>query len=888
MDLPHRQRGGRDPLLVSHRHPGRGARRGQQRRGTYFALADEGDRARLLDTISAAAGPGGAPGPAQASATLSPDGRLYLPLRTRWVVGNGDGASPTYEVEELFCAFDLTAEPAARLPAPAGVFAVAGNGAVTLGWVPVEDPAGAFRHYAVYRADAPFASVEGMAPIATVAAREAAGYVDASATNGVPYYYAVTTVTEGGAETQTVASTGPRIPRDETDLQVVSLARTPRFPRYAPVYTYYELTEPSGFGPYLFSAATGLGEGQTPDTPRWPEPGDPVTYTATVRNRGTNPWDASLPGTWLVDGQVVLRTEGPRRLEPGETAAFALPRLWDGLSHEVRFRLEVDDGRPGNDELGVESFSVPFLSYVDLSYLEDFRDGDSPRYPEAATDDFLDWLNRHAARFNELFARAGSPKRIHFDVLEVLPDRAVDPPIDRSPFGIFPFRYRAGEGSLRRSGYYRPGDDIDYGLLHEMGHQLGLIDLYQLDVPAEGNGVSGTAYRAPDGLMRNVADFLSAPSALAMTHWARQAHGYYGQYLYNLPGEIRVRLLGRDGAPLAGAELALYQLCERPGAGKGIADQVKARGTADARGEWALPNVAVDPSLVPPVATGDRLRDNPFGYLAVTGTNGVLLLRVEHQGEAAFAWLDVAEANVAYFTGHTDRAVFERPLALGGPIQERPPPDLAEGNARDWQAWAEGSEGGTFAADGPDRKVAGAASLKLLTDGGFDVLARYPATFRARWDLSGFERPTLSVYAHNPNLGFQSGSPWIRLVDLTGAYYEYRFYQDGAPFDLLDEARGRWRTCQIPLRPAAEGGDGWRRTAYGAPAPGRAAAVEIRADTWGAGFTLWLDGVGFAPGCPFDGDGTDLAGTAARLGAAPDPGALLAGTAAELGRTTCP
>jgi len=36
-----------------------------------------------------------------------------------------------------------------------------------------------------------------------------------------------------------------------SDLQVVSIARTPRYPRYWAQYTYYAVTEPSGFGPML-------------------------------------------------------------------------------------------------------------------------------------------------------------------------------------------------------------------------------------------------------------------------------------------------------------------------------------------------------------------------------------------------------------------------------------------------------------------------------------------------------------------------------------------------------------------------------------------------------------------------------------------------------------
>ena len=109
-----------------------------------------------------------------------------------------------------------------------------------------------------------------------------------------------------------------------------------------------------------------------------------------------------------------------------------------------------------------------------------------------------------------LFDEASCRKRVHYDLLEVLNDNDDDPDIDRQPFAIFPFRFYAGDSSYRQiSSYYRPAEDIDYGLLHEMGHQLGIIDLYQLDVPADWNHVSGEGYTAPNGLMRTCAGFIS-------------------------------------------------------------------------------------------------------------------------------------------------------------------------------------------------------------------------------------------------------------------------------------------------------------------------------------------------------------------------------------------
>ena len=74
----------------------------------------------------------------------------------------------------------------------------------------------------------------------------------------------------------------------------------------------------------------------------------------------------------------------------------------------------------------------------------------------------------------------------------------------------------------------RTEDDIDYGLLHELAHQLGIIDIYRLNIPAAANHVSGQGYTAVPGLMRNCAPFLSAHTALGMDRWFEFAHGYYG------------------------------------------------------------------------------------------------------------------------------------------------------------------------------------------------------------------------------------------------------------------------------------------------------------------------------------------------------------------------
>src|SRR5262245_28313636 len=134
-----------------------------------------------------------------------------------------------------------------------------------------------------------------------------------------------------------------RLVPSELDLQVVSISRSPEYPRFDPVYQVREVTEPSGFGPYLFSASTGLGDDQTFDTQRWPHPGDPVTFTATVRNRGTEIFSGNLPITWNLDGATVSAAAQTVYLQPGETARFSYTLSWDQEPHDLAFQLKIHD-----------------------------------------------------------------------------------------------------------------------------------------------------------------------------------------------------------------------------------------------------------------------------------------------------------------------------------------------------------------------------------------------------------------------------------------------------------------------------------------------------------------------------------------------------------------
>ncbi len=750
------------------------------------------------------------------------------PVTTDRLRISATGGDNSYSIGELQV-FDTTLLP------PGQQRARALNNAVELRWRALASSSEPFLEYRIYRSTQPFTTVQALSPIATVSSIASSTFTDSTAVNGTRYYYAVTAAGTAGTEIKTVSSIGPRTPRDETDLQVLSISRLPRFDRYAPTYSAFTVTEPSGFGPYIFSSATGLGNGQTQATPHWPAIGAPITYEAKVRNRGTNPWSGTLQGEWRVDGAVVATPSQAASLAPGTSTTLSLSRTWDDQIHDVKFTILNSDARAANNSIAGGSKSVGFLTYVDESFAEDFREKTMTLYPGAATDDAFDWLNRHMERFNALFQAAGTLKRVHYDVLDPIADTSADPTASTLPFAVFPFRYRTSDIHPRQaSAYWTIADDIDNGLLHEMGHQLGLIDLYQFDIAPQDNLVSGRGYSTADCLMRGVSPFVSTHSANAMTTWLHKAHGYYGQYLYKTPDQVRLRFRGIGNAPLSGAVVKMYQLIEIPGVGKRVSTQVKFQGVTDSKGYLTLPNVAINQAMAPTTAAGDTLRPNPFGYLAVVGTNGVLHFRVDHNGFTDYAWLDIVEVNNAYHAGQTQLATIDRSVALGGPIQVVPPPDLAELNAPSWTSWAQSATASVFS----DATVVhnGQASIRMDTTGGFDTYVRYPADRLARWDLSAVQSIRFWARTANPNIGFQEG-PIVRLLSGNG------YFQWTPPGGSLNSSIGNWVEFIVPI----SGDATWARTSQGSPSLANINGIEIHADTWEYGFNLWLDGVRFDP-----------------------------------------
>jgi len=191
-----------------------------------------------------------------------------------------------------------------------------------------------------------------------------------------------------------------------------------------------------------------------------------------------------------------------------------------------------------------------------------------------------------------------------------------------------------------------------------------------------------------------------------------------------------------------------------------------------------------------------------------------------------------------------------QPVATDGPrhtVMNAPPCDMAEPDAI-WQIYADPGYGHraveTLEWDYEVKKV-GRAAVKMVTPRGWDVAINYrpPGDSVALWSLS--ESDTLFLWIRtikNPPFGFQACH--IRVGCYNHGYYKYAVSES-----VFTNAHKHWSRLAIPLR----GSRTFHRTEEGFMDLNQVSYVEIHADTWGFGYTLWVDGVQFSDCNPLAG-----------------------------------
>lgn len=251
--------------------------------------------------------------------------------------------------------------------------------------------------------------------------------------------------------------------------------------------------------------------------PNTPVRGQSVTFTAQVQNSGTEPADG-FGYVWTLDGREVNAGTVAVGLAPG--AETSVPFVWSWVPgpHDLQIRILPlgDDLSATNDTLNVRTDAISLGFWVEQSAYGYFARNQYLYCRDkgcAGSDSFGDWLQRQVTNWNRALATAiypdlapgGVADRIRVDAIHVVPDgalplaggKATDTPDtrDRSVDLQWGLTW-SGVATTYRLGGDR-GFDVDWALLHELGHARYLTDLYRFDAPA--NATVSIDVRAADG-----------------------------------------------------------------------------------------------------------------------------------------------------------------------------------------------------------------------------------------------------------------------------------------------------------------------------------------------------------------------------------------------------
>jgi len=448
-----------------------------------------------------------------------------------------------------------------------------------------------------------------------------------------------------------------------------------------------------------------------------PAVGDPVTFTAHVRNRGTASGTGSYAYQWYVDGASV--SSGAAQTIPGHgDVKIRYTWTWQDGDHDISFFADpvnaITEKSEQNNLRTIRTTGLRVGFWVEESVYRFFNENQyafTQRY--GITDEansWEDWAQRQIDLANRLQSEAVYPStptgcrdRWRLDQVIVVPDDAL--PLngglasnhpdtrDRTVDMMWGF-----EQDILPTNFYRTTDNSDnpfnqeISLLHEMFHARYLEDAYALDIHGHSMGVlddRGARIYPGGGEMVHVNSdtpsimnsnpWISEWEAAALNLWAGKrpqpgwanynAHAGIGWFLANhMPAQNYLRVVDSDGDPVEGATVQVYQAGGVPARStdrniieaakdfypKYIDNTIDAQGTTDPNGLYSL-------------------GANPFSVTEPIGDSGfprcVDFVKVRYGGNVTLFWLDLPMVQTQYFRGNTASARYEVRL----PVKVSPP-----------------------------------------------------------------------------------------------------------------------------------------------------------------------------------------------------------------------
>ncbi|MEP0767397.1 MAG: discoidin domain-containing protein [Fimbriimonadia bacterium] len=465
------------------------------------------------------------------------------------------------------------------------------------------------------------------------------------------------------------------------DLGVRCISRSPLYWRYNVQYDGQGL-------PYL--APTHGGQDPNLDQ-HWPNPGETVTFTAHVRNHG----DQAVSGfeyRWLIDGQAQgsLQTYSGV-VSPGQTVTVSLQWTWPTNLDDHTVTIVVDpnlliaDVYRQNNTYTDHANALSYSIWVEQGLYERF----ALKVNGFGTKGFDDWIRWQFDALRDMFARSVYPgvapngvlERVRIEEINVMPFdpnnlnnwqsiMAADPHIYLND-GRWQFVSAAGTLAQKQTEWQQYVDTfattIDWGLIHELMHQLGVIDEYRLNLDrtsnlvtwADGSLVNTQHYFHRGGLMGGGyvlpgydGTYLDSRSAGFLNRNLHYRRGFYGEYLWDIPDMNYGVVYDVNGAPMAGVQVSAYQ---KSSTNERISNTPVFTVTTDSSGRFLMPNRSTTSRTT---ATGHTLKNNPFARVHVVGINSTMLLKFSKNGQEDVRWFETYQPNIAYWSGNTASAEY--------------------------------------------------------------------------------------------------------------------------------------------------------------------------------------------------------------------------------------
>lgn len=393
----------------------------------------------------------------------------------------------------------------------------------------------------------------------------------------------------------------------------------------------------------------------------WPRDGESMNLTAYIKNVGSAPVNG-YSFHWVIREQAGIVSESQKTIQPGEVVKITTQVPYrsfhqDHRINPVAFSIDAKeaDANLANNSLTVQLNALSLKVVLDKATYEALSKLNmlGSKSPEDYIQETVDFIN-HTVFPQSVFGTAleGALETLRIQSVEVVDSAAqVSQATDTSVDGV-----------VRLTGFTVDTLQISPDLIRQVLLSLGVPDLR----PNINNGEFGP--KAPDiypGLLggdtRNSAyvpplillnnkpmfdplldafysedtDLLSGTIVNTINENLGRRNGYAAHPMWPMPIAVQLQFLDRGGKKLANADLTIYQTA----GSKLDENRVLVRMKTDEEGTIILPKRAIGATEPLKTATGQNIVSNIFGRLDPKGSNAMIAIKVEANGQTDWMWL---------------------------------------------------------------------------------------------------------------------------------------------------------------------------------------------------------------------------------------------------------